>query len=87
MLLNVALHMLSLRQATLTAHKMHYLTAVCLENQTVVHVRFGQDNAMFMFNHISMRESCAYALHSQDRNNDNESQKSTKRKGCGYPRK
>jgi hypothetical protein len=84
-LLNVALHMLSLRQATLDAHKMHYLTTVCFENQTVVDVRFRQDNAMFMFNHVSMRELCAYALHSQDCGNDNECQKSTKRKGGGYP--
>jgi hypothetical protein len=66
---------------------MHYLTAICFENQTVVNVRFGQDNAMFMFNHVSMCELCAYALCSQDRDNDDESKKNNKSESGGYPRK
>jgi hypothetical protein len=51
---------------------VHYLSTVGFELQAVI-TRFGQNNAMLVFNRVPVSDLCAYALCSQDRGSDDES--------------
>ncbi len=66
---------------------MDSLTTVCLENQVVINVRFGQNNTMFMFNLAPMCDLYAYTLYSQKRDNAEEDKKCNNSAYCRYTRK
>src|SRR5437764_2459531 len=84
-LINMTLYVLLLRQATLAASKVHYLTIVGFELQVVIDVR--QDNAMLVCKHISMGDLCAYALYSHNCDRDHERENHNKGENCCYARK
>lgn len=48
LLINMVLDVSWLIQATLRASKMDHLATVCFANQSVINVRWGQNNAVWM---------------------------------------